>query len=152
MIRIEYKGRAIPQARVRYMRNGHIYTPPRTKEYREAFSAVAREQYTAEPLTEPLRVFILISMTPPESWSDRKKGKAFGKPIGKKPDVDNLAKAICDSLNGIVWHDDGQIAELFIVKSYQRANVVEVYIEEIAESVMEVEEDEQEIVVGEVSN
>ena len=35
-----------------------------------------------------------------------------------KPDADNLAKAITDAMNGIVYADDAQIAELVCKKLY----------------------------------
>ncbi len=38
----------------------------------------------------------------------------------KKPDCDNLAKSVLDSLNGLAYHDDGQIVVL-MVKKYHAA-------------------------------
>jgi Holliday junction resolvase RusA-like endonuclease len=32
------------------------------------------------------------------------------------PDVDNYAKLVCDSANGILWHDDALVVELRAVK------------------------------------
>ena len=36
----------------------------------------------------------------------------------KKPDADNIAKIILDSLNGIAYKDDSQIVELRVIKRY----------------------------------
>lgn len=36
----------------------------------------------------------------------------------KKPDLDNIAKIILDSLNGIAYKDDSQVVELTITKHY----------------------------------
>ena len=36
----------------------------------------------------------------------------------KKPDVDNIAKAVLDALNGIAYDDDKQITSLVIDKKY----------------------------------
>jgi Holliday junction resolvase RusA-like endonuclease len=33
-----------------------------------------------------------------------------------KPDLDNLAKGVCDSLNGLAYADDSQIVELTVLK------------------------------------
>jgi Holliday junction resolvase RusA-like endonuclease len=33
-------------------------------------------------------------------------------PKTKKPDIDNLTKAILDALNGIAWNDDAQVAQI----------------------------------------
>ncbi|HHD2713896.1 RusA family crossover junction endodeoxyribonuclease [Clostridium perfringens] len=43
------------------------------------------------------------------------------KPI-KKPDADNIAKIILDSLNGIAYKDDSQIIELSVIKRYTEEN------------------------------
>jgi Holliday junction resolvase RusA-like endonuclease len=34
----------------------------------------------------------------------------------KKPDCDNLAKGVLDSLNGLAFHDDGQVVSLLVEK------------------------------------
>lgn len=36
----------------------------------------------------------------------------------KKPDFDNVGKSICDSLNGIAYHDDVQVVDAIIHKYY----------------------------------
>lgn len=64
------------------------------------------------------KVEFLIMM--PKSWSKKKKEELFGKPHTKKPDLDNLIKALNDCLldedEGVwsieaskVWWDEGRI-------------------------------------------
>lgn len=36
----------------------------------------------------------------------------------KKPDCDNIAKIICDALNGVAYKDDKQIVQLLVSKVY----------------------------------
>lgn len=48
-----------------------------------------------------------------------------------KPDVDNVAKSILDSLNGIIYLDDKQIIELDIEKLYEKTSWTKVKIVEI---------------------
>lgn len=36
----------------------------------------------------------------------------------KKPDVDNVVKIVLDALNGFAWHDDAQVIDLHISKTY----------------------------------
>ena len=54
----------------------------------------------------------------------------MGKPYTKKPDADNLAKAILDALNGVAYPDDAQIVTLTVRKRYGEADMVHVLIEE----------------------
>ena len=43
----------------------------------------------------------------------------------KKPDTDNIAKTILDSLNGIAFEDDKQVVALLVKKLYgEEAKVV----------------------------
>lgn len=47
-----------------------------------------------------------------------------------RPDVDNIVKAILDGLNGIVYADDTQVAELVASKKYDDSEErVEVLVE-----------------------
>ena len=48
----------------------------------------------------------------------------------KKPDLDNIAKAILDSLNGIAYKDDSQIVSLLISKKYSDRPRVEIALKE----------------------
>ena len=36
----------------------------------------------------------------------------------KKPDIDNIAKAVLDALNGVVWNDDNSVVSLTVDKFY----------------------------------
>ena len=48
-----------------------------------------------------------------------------------KGDADNYAKGILDSLNGLFWHDDGQIVDLHIGKYYSDKPRIEMEIKEV---------------------
>lgn len=47
-----------------------------------------------------------------------------------KPDLDNLVKSILDGLNGIAWHDDAQIVQLNVSKSYSESPHIFITIRE----------------------
>jgi len=49
----------------------------------------------------------------------------------KKPDADNIAKIILDSLNGIAYTDDSQVVNLKIEKHYSEKPRVEIEITEL---------------------
>lgn len=46
----------------------------------------------------------------------------------KKPDCDNVAKAVLDALNNIAYKDDAQIAQLTVMKRFSDNPRVEVYL------------------------
>ena len=52
----------------------------------------------------------------------------------KKPDCDNIAKIVLDSLNGIAFMDDKQVVNLVVTKNYDSIPCVEVDIKEIGGS------------------
>ena len=85
---------------------------------------------------EPLAVYITAFYPIPASTTKKDRqlicsGKLFPT---KKPDADNVAKVICDALNGVAYGDDTQIIKLSILKAYTEEQPrVQVCIEEIKE-------------------
>jgi Holliday junction resolvase RusA-like endonuclease len=65
------------------------------------------------------------------SKKDRELIKQGLKKPTKKPDIDNIAKIILDSLNGIAYKDDTQVVSLTVHKIYYgNEPFVDVFIEE----------------------
>ncbi len=62
----------------------------------------------------------------PKSYSKKKKKKLMNQGYPHKPDVDNIAKAILDSLNGIAYKDDAQVTCATIFKKYAEEDFVSV--------------------------
>ena len=79
----------------------------------------------------PLTATVTAFFTVPKSMSKKKAAAMDGTPHIKRPDADNVAKAILDALNGHAYNDDSTIA-LLTVRKYQTtgASRVEVIIEE----------------------
>lgn len=48
-----------------------------------------------------------------------------------KPDTDNIAKSILDSLNGIAYKDDKQVVSLSVKKWYAEEPSVSIWIKEV---------------------
>lgn len=90
---------------------GRVYTPKATKAaewdmgWHAGVAMVGRQVFDG-----PLAVQI-------HAWVKKPKKGKHEHPI-VKPDADNLAKLVCDALNGIVWHDDKQIVDLQVIKNY----------------------------------
>ena len=85
---------------------------------------------------EPLRMYIKAFYPIPKSTSKKNRqlmieGKLFPT---KKPDADNVAKVVCDALNGVAYGDDTQIVKLSVEKVYtDEPPRVQVLIEEVGD-------------------
>lgn len=75
----------------------------------------ARSAYTGPPLEGPLQLQLVFLMPRPGRlrWKKRDMPRCWH---DRKPDADNLVKAVKDSLNGLLWRDDSQIALLSVAK------------------------------------
>lgn len=101
-------------------RIGH-YTPEKTRTYEGMIRTLAMEAMTGKQIIEgPVEMTLWIVMPIPRSWPQWKKDAASGGLIAPttKPDSDNVAKAVKDALNGVVWVDDCQVVSLAIRKMY----------------------------------
>lgn len=67
----------------------------------------------------PCAVFMDMAYEVPKSYTKSRKAQCYSqqKQPGK-PDADNVAKAILDAMNGIVYEDDRRAVFLHIVKRY----------------------------------
>lgn len=109
------------KARARSTRSGHHYTPPETRAYEESVAwAIKRAMGACRPIVGPLRVELTAIYPIPASWSKKRQAEAAAWRLvpAVKPDLDNVAKAICDGGNGVAWVDDAQIVDLVVRKRY----------------------------------
>lgn len=137
MIHFKYRGEAVGKGRPRYTRRGngvHTYTPERTRMFEDAirFELLA-STCEAIPIYDagiPLKAQVEIGMKVPKSYSKKKKEKCLNGEIAptKKPDVDNVLKAIFDALCGYAMSDDSQITEVIAEKVYSENPYVDVTI------------------------
>lgn len=99
----------VSASRPRVTRAGHTYYAGPYKQFRKDMEAMIEERVgDFEPLLSPLCVDLNCLITQPKKtklWTPR-------------ADIDNYAKAILDSFNGVLWDDDRQIVELNIVKRW----------------------------------
>lgn len=115
-------GEAIGKARARAVvtgfkrcANGKVrprirhYTPEKTRSWEDAVAMIARSAMRGrKPFDGPVRIDYVATFVPPESWPRWKRDLALAGHVHHtmKPDRDNIDKALCDALNGIVWLDD----------------------------------------------
>lgn len=108
----------VAKERPRFSVRGGIpraYTKAKTRNYERDLACIASLQQKGKP---PLEGSIIILVT---FYLKRPKTVKRKYP-DVKPDIDNYCKALCDSLNGIVWKDDSQIIDLFASKRYSEAD------------------------------
>ena len=112
------KGRA--RAFIRKGKVAHI-TPEKTVNYETLVKISAAEAMGGRDLIDgPVMLAITLYLPIPKSWAKKKQALAIEdgiRPTGK-PDASNVAKAIEDGMNGVVWLDDSQVTELSVRKRY----------------------------------
>ena len=117
----------IGKGRPRFTRTGHAYTPEKTREY-ERMLCLA---YEGECYSGKIEVAITAYYEPPKSLSQKKREALVGQMYDKKPDIDNIAKAVLDALNGKAFTDDKNIVKLTVEKLYYGFDALAVEIKEI---------------------
>ena len=129
-------GKAQAKQRPRTGRSGIVYTPKETLVY-ENYVKMCYSDYANQfgwlPYENQVRAEIEVLVAVPKSDSKtKKKAKIEGmiRPA-VKPDCDNLAKSILDSLNGLAYQDDKQVVELSIKKYYAENAEVRVRLTEV---------------------
>ena len=129
-------GKAQAKQRPRMGRSGIVYTPKETLVY-ENYVKMCYSDYAKQfewlPYENQVRAEIEVLVAVPKSDSKtKKKAKIEGmiRPT-VKPDCDNLAKSILDSLNGLAYHDDKQVVDLFVKKYYAENAEVRVRLTEV---------------------
>ena len=96
-------------------RNGRdVRLPNPIKPYKAEIERQAKRAFT-KPLDGPVSLYMTFAFPRPQNriW----KTKPMPKELHiKKPDLDNLAKAVMDALNGIAWGDDAQVNHIVMDK------------------------------------
>lgn len=105
--------------------NGHAYMPEKTRNYEAQVAKAFAEEAAKQgiDLTDiagmPVSVRIYAFFHIPDSLSKKKRDALVGAVCTKKPDADNLAKAVLDGLQkGGAFDDDKQVYSLMTVKRW----------------------------------
>lgn len=96
-------------------------TPDKTVLYENRIQHCFTESNTVRFFDkEPLQMCIIAYYPVPKSTTKKDRALiAEGRLLPtKKPDADNVAKVICDALNGIAYTDDTQIVSLTVNKKF----------------------------------
>lgn len=107
------------KGRPRFTRKGFAYTDTATRDYETLIRCRAAEAMPCQPLDTPMSVRVDIYKGVPKSWSMARRSRALdGLEIPGKPDLDNVAKAVLDAMNEVVYADDAQVVRLLVTKQY----------------------------------
>ena len=127
--------KAIGKERPRFnMYQKRTYTPQKTKNYEGLIKMSFYKKYgfKNEPCKNEIHVKIAVYYKPPKSYSKKKSRELIDNVRGYmcKPDADNIAKAVLDALNGVIWVDDKQVVELTVKKYYGTSDKIQIEIED----------------------
>lgn len=136
----EPKAKGRPRVSVRKSGDGdktfaRAYTPKQTVIYENQVKLEYKNQCGSYRFPDDamldIRIFAYYGI--PKSTSKKKRELMLAGKIRptKKPDFDNIAKIICDSLNGIAYQDDKLIVDGMFRKFYSEQPRVEVKILQI---------------------
>jgi Holliday junction resolvase RusA-like endonuclease len=119
-------GQPVAKGRPRGAQQGRgvrMYTPKRTRQYEARVAAAAREA-AAEAggwtvgARVPVRVEVHAIFDRPQRLYRVKDGHAR-RPHTRRPDLDNVVKAVLDGIDQTdIWTDDAQVVEIAAVKEY----------------------------------
>ena len=105
-----------PQGRPRFTRIGGFvkaYDPKKSRDYKQTLAAqLAAQSPEFIEQGKAVSIYVEFIFARPKSLPKRVEDRV------KKPDLDNLIKALKDAMTGIVWHDDAQIVSLSARKDY----------------------------------
>lgn len=136
-IRLTIEGEPVGKGRPRVTTRGnfaHAYTPKKTKNYERLVMNAFFNTYTSnDQLSGPVEANIESYFSIPKSTNKKTRKLMLSNKIfhTKKPDIDNIAKSVLDSLNGLAYEDDSQIVKLSGIKLYSDNPRVELYLKEI---------------------
>ena len=124
MISFVVPGTPVGKGRPKFARRGAFtvaYTPEKTASYENLVKVKAEEAMVGRQIIEgAVSVDIVLLITPPASWSQKKQRAALAGDLfpTAKPDCDNVLKGLMDACNEIVWKDDKQVVDVAITKRY----------------------------------
>ena len=124
------KGKARPRFNTK---TGRAFTPGDTITYENWIKCCYQEQ-DGKFINGPVKARIEVYYKIPKSYTKKRVQSirdGLEMPL-KKPDSDNIAKIVLDSLNKIAFDDDAQVVELTVVKKWtEDQERIEFELEEI---------------------
>ena len=113
-------GKPRGKARPRLGRGGHVFSPDAGNFQSDvkALGLNSKNTNGAELAEGPVEMGIKIERQIPKSWSKKKQKAQLGAPAMGRPDINNVASAIFDALEGIFYYDDLQIGAVSVSRTW----------------------------------
>ena len=140
MINFTVEGKPGAKGRPRFTSkggHGRTYTPKKTENYEAlvAFCVMnALNEYGIEWRKDgayevQIGAYFAIPKSKPKAFKEQ---ATLGniRPT-TRPDVDNIAKIVCDALNGILWRDDSQVVMCYVEKIFDNDERLVVSVKDI---------------------
>ena len=126
----------IPQGKERPrfdFRSRRAYTPAKTRAYEDRIARAFRRAAIAEDfriIEGPVELTIVACFPVPKSYSQKTRASCLqgNQPPTKRPDADNLEKAVADALNGLAYFDDAQIVHSAVTKTYAEVPGLRIWV------------------------
>lgn len=131
-IRFSVPGAPVAKARPRFTKNGHAYTPDKTRSYEAIVRLCAIKAMKGKKLlTGAISLSVTAFFPIPKYFTKTVRAKALSGELWhqKKPDWDNVGKIVSDALNGVVFSDDAKVSRAIVEKRYSEFPRVEVLVE-----------------------
>lgn len=130
----EVPGKVIGKGRPRLNTyTGIVYTPTKTKDYETLVEQYFLLKYPKFKILEGrIKVNIIAYFAIPKATKKSDINEMLDNNISptKKPDIDNIVKAVLDSMNKFAFKDDNQITKLEVEKKYSLEDKIYIKIEE----------------------
>jgi Holliday junction resolvase RusA-like endonuclease len=117
-ITVTLSGPPVPWTPSRVVRGKYAFSPRYREKQHHQWEV--KQQYTSEPINEPVALKIELYMPVPSSASKKQREKMLANiiPHTKRPDCTNMQKYAEDCLVGIVLKDDSQVIWVRTQKQY----------------------------------
>ena len=139
-IKFIVEGEPKGKERPRFGNRGQVYTPDKTTTYQNQIKFAYYEQCgnVKFPEDNQLELFVKAYYKIPKSASKKRKVAMLSEQIRptKKPDGDNILKAVADALNGVCYKDDKCLIKMSIEKFYSDVPRIEVTVQEVEKEVV----------------
>lgn len=112
-------GNPVAQGRPRFARIGNnvrAYDPGKSRGWKDDVRLQALQHRPKELIAGAISLHLMFHLPRPKSLPKRVTEHT------KKPDAENLSKAVCDALEGLLYHNDSQIVRLTVEKQYAGSN------------------------------